>query len=411
MIFYNRKGLFALYKLIHLVLGYITIKLCGDNALAIINTLNGEGKKFFSAVVGENCFYISCSVFSADGLEKRLKDLGADYSIEKRSGLSFLVYRYKKRVGLLVGMALAMLIVYGSTRVIWDVRVDCNGDYDRVQVQKALSRLGVESGKRIGDIDVYKTELSFLVQNPQFSDMALNIQGTVAVVKLRVRTESPRQEQKSGVYDVIAAEAGIIQSVSAIKGAPAVKRGDTVAKGDLLISGVMQGAYGEYYLHHACGSVTATVYRDFFTIIPLSGSDKMYTGNEKAKCALTVLGKRISLFFNEFSPYELADVETETKPVSLWGIKLPIVKETVTYKEYTVQPTTVSVEEATLQAKAAFKAYLEREVKGEIISASAECEYNEQLNAVLLDGTAEVITEIGVEVEMKNLPETVQITP
>lgn len=397
-----------MYKLLHLFLGYITIKISGNNALEIINVLNAEGYRFFSPRADGDCYYISCSVFHADRLTERLSGLQADYVAEKKRGVSFILYRYRARLGLVAGALIAMLIVYGSTRVLWEVRVDCNGEYDEEAVLSALSRLGVESGKRIGDVDVYRTELTFLIENPQFSDMALNIQGTVAEVKLRVRTESPRQEQKTGVYDVVAAEAGVIHSVSAIKGVPVVKRGDTVDKGDVLISGVMQGAYGEYYLHHAHGSVTATVYREYFVIVPLESNKKEYTGNSKSKTALTVLGKPISLFFSELSPYDMADVETKTESVSFLGIKLPVVKETLTYKEYTVQPETLSEEQARLEAKAAFQAFLKREVVGEVVSASAECEYNEQLNAVVLSGTAEVITEIGVEVEMQSVPEPVQ---
>lgn len=394
-----------LYRLLNLIIGYITIELRGKNALNAINILKDEGYKFYSPRVGEGCYYISCSVFFADAIEERLKALEMDYSISKRRGASFIAFRYRARVGLLVGAVLAMLIVYGSTRILWDVRVDCNGEYDERAVYTALAKLGVESGRPISDIDVYRTELTFLVENPQFSDMALNIQGTVAAVKLRVRTESPRQEEKTGVYDVVAAEAGVIRGVSAIKGVPLVKRGDTVDEGDVLISGVMQGAYGEYYLHHACGSVTATVYREYLVVIPLEGNEKVYTGNSKTKTSYIVLGKRADMFFDELSPFEKADAETQTKAVSIFGLKTPIVKQSVTYKEYVLRPKSLSVEDATREANAAFEAYIEREIDGEVTDTQIECVYNEQLNAVVLNGTAEVITEIGVEVEMQAIPE------
>lgn len=394
-----------MYRLLDFIIGYVTVKLGGDGALGLVNLLKNEGMKFGSPRVGENCYYIKCSVFHADAIKARLDQLGADYEISEKRGVSFAAYRYRGRSGLLVGAFIAMLIVFGSTRVIWDVRVDCNGDYDESAVLSALSKLGVECGKPISAIDVYNTELTFLVQNPQFSDVALNIQGTVAAVRLRVRTESPRQEEKTGAFDVVAAEAGVIRGVSAIKGVPVVKRGDTVDKGDVLISGVMQGAYGEYYIHHACGSVTASVYREYTAVIPLKANQKVYTGKSKTKTSFVILGKRADLFISELSPYAKCDAETAVSPVTAFGLRLPIVKESVTYREYTVVPRELTEEEAELQAKASFEAFLEREIEGEIISSSFECRYDGELDAVVISGIAEVVTEIGVEVEMQTIPE------
>lgn len=394
-----------MYKLLHFLLGYIRLKISGKDALKHINTLHSEEYSFWDMEVGEDCYLISCSASSADKLLSRLDAAEAEYTVEKRIGLPFVVYPYRRRAGLLVGMLLAMVIIYASTRVIWDVRIDCNGEYEEEQIFSELKSFGVYNGASIKKLNVYEAELGFLINNPKFSDIAVNIQGTVAAVKLRLRTESPRQEEKEGAFDVIAAEPGIINSVSATKGKPTVKKGDTVNTGDILISGVMQGAYGEYYIHHAYGSVKATVYREFSVIIPLESTEKVYTGRTETKSSYIVLGKGFDMFVTEFTEFENADIETHTKNLSIAGAALPIEKQTLLYKEYEIKPQILTKEEAERRANNAFRAYIERELDGEVINTSSECIYNEELGAVILNGTIELITEIGVEAPMTVFPE------
>lgn len=392
--------------LLNLLFGYIVLELHGEGALQLVNTLNGEGVRLFGVRAGDGFYSICCSVFKADSVKKRLDSLGADYRVSECRGLPFIAFRYKNRIGLLVGALLAAIIIGGSAHVLWDVRLECNGEFDENAVYASLEKLGVHAGKRIATLDVYNAEHMFLIQNPRFSDVAINIQGTVAAVKLRLRTEAPRQEEKSGVYNVVAAEAGVIRSVTATRGVPVVKRGDTVAEGDVLISGIMQGAYGEYYLHHAYGSVTATVFRKCRIVIPLCTAEKRYTGNSVTKKAYIVVGKRFDLFYDELAPYELCEAESTKSKLTLCGVRLPVVSESVTYKEYTLTERVLSIDEAHSEATAAFAAYIERELDGEVVNTQTDISYDPELDAVVLEGAVELITEIGVETEITEaLPE------
>ncbi len=394
-----------MYKLLHFLFGYIRLKIEGKAALLHINTLYGEEYTFWDMVSAEDGYFISCSVKEADRLRQRLDALGASHSIVAQKGLPFYVYPYRQRWGLLVGMLIAMAIVYASTTVLWDIRIDCNGEYDEAEVLKELAELGVYDGANIKGIDVYKAELGFLIANKSYSDIAINIQGTVAAVKLRVRTNAPRQEEKVGAFDVIAAESGIIHSVSATKGVPTVKKGDTVATGDVLISGTMQGAYGEYYLHHAYGSVKARVYREFSVIIPMQTTEKVYTGRTEEKQSFYILGKGFDLFREEFSTFEYADVESSVRELELFGAKLPIKKHRIVYKEYEIVSKTISEEEAARRANAALEGYIERELGGEVLNTQTQCRYSPELDAVTLNATIELIAEIGAETPITVFPE------
>ncbi len=394
-----------MYRILHFLTGYIRIKIGGKEALNHINTLHGEDYRFWNMSVEEDGYSISCSVAVADKLLARLSALEAEHRVIDKKGLPFSVYRYRLRWGLLAGMLIAMAIVFLSTTVIWEIRLECNGDFDREAVLSELKDLGVYDGAPIKKINVYQTELGFLVRNPHFSDIAVNLQGTVAAVKLRVRTESPRQEPKENApYDVVASEAGIITYVSAVRGVPVVIKGETVDKGDVLISGIMQGAYGEYYLHHAYGNVKARVYREFSVTVPLSTEEKEYTGNTCRKTAFCVLGKNINLFKSEFSSFERADIEVSKNKLSFLGAKLPAEKQSLIYKEYILTQRILSQQEGEERAKNALSAYI-KSLDGEVQNTLAESFYDKELNAVVLNATVELVTEIGVEAPMSSFPD------
>lgn len=394
-----------MYGLLYKIFGYVCIRITGKEALRAINLLHSEGFRFLGFKPTDGGYFLKCSVFSARELIGRLDDIGAEYFVEKNGGVAFACSRYLRRGGLVLGLALAMVLIFGSTRLIWDVRVECNEEFDEKEVYSALASLGVYSGATLRSVDIYETELTFLMENQGYSDIAINIQGTVASVKLRKRTTAERPDEKTGAYDVVAGEAGVIRSVTALSGEPVVKKGDTVDKGDLLISGTVTGAHGESYLHHAYGSVKATVYRDYTVIIPLKTTEKVYTGNTEEKTSYSVLGAEFNCFLNEKTAFKKAEATVSTRNLSLWGLKLPIVKDKVTYKEYVLETVHLTEAQATVKAEAAFAAFLEREVDGEVVNVSKESYYSSELEAIMFSATAEVVAEIGVETPISIVPD------
>lgn len=386
-----------MYGVLHWLEGFLTVFVGGINALDAINILHREEYPIRKLRPTEGGYLFNCTVFCADDVADRLEELNVPYEIKKRSGLPFIFGTHIRRPGLVVGLFFALLLVYGSTRLVWDVRVESSEMYDEDAVISALSDVGVHTGAKLHDIDVYKAEQSFLINNPQYSKIVINLRGTVVNVQLRLRNSHEHAEVSDGGFDIVAKEAGLVQSVVANKGEPAVQKWDTVEKGDLLISGTVYGVHGACYLYHARGSVTATVYREYTVMIPLKTEEKIYTGREKTKTAYSVLGKEFAIFSDESSPFDYADVQTSRQELKPFGLRIPVIKETVKYSEYVLQAQTITVSQAEEKARAAFDAYLDREVEGEIVNTVIEVEYNSELEAVLLSATAEIITEIGEE--------------
>lgn len=90
---------------------------------------------------------------------------------------------------------------------------------------------------------------------------------------------------------------GIVARVETMDGEAAVKEGDTVTEGEILISGTVSmepPMYSDqpvrYYQTHARGRVEARTWRTLTASIPLTAQVKAYTGEEKSRFTLTVLG-------------------------------------------------------------------------------------------------------------------------
>ncbi len=386
-----------MYRIIHYVMGFLWLELTGDNVLEAITVISAEGINTGNFKPSDKGYYITCSVFGADKLIKRLKELGVNVTVIDKKGLPFSIGKHLRRPGLWVGFALALLIIFGSTRLLWDVRAECDGDYDRAELFQQLKILGVYPGASLYGINVYEAEQRFLIENTRFSDIAINIQGTVATVKLRLRTNAIHKQEDTTPCNIVASEAGVIEKITSTKGKPALKKGDTVAAGDVLINGEVIGVHGEVYLQHATGTVTARVYREYTVMIPLKTTQKQYTGKVETKVLYNLLGREIPLYKDETSPFAYSDAETTTQEQSVLGLKLPIKKETVTYKEYTLCPIEITESEAKAKALAAFQGYLERETEGEVINTYTEYYYSEEFNGIMLSATAEIIMEIGTE--------------
>lgn len=388
-------------RIIHGLFGHLLLRIEGAEALNAINRLNKEEIPFWGLKKDDGALFIKCSVFSAKKVFRTLNDCNVKYRTEEEKGLPFLFNRYRKRVGLLAGVVLSLVLIYASSLFLWDIRLSCNGEHDENKAINSLYKLGVREGVTLSSIDVHRAELSFLIENPEYSDIAINIEGTVACVELRMRESLPPTPDREGIYDIVACRDGIIHSVTATNGEPAVKKGDTVRKGDVLINGVITGKYGASYALHAEGEVLATVYRDFSVVIPLNTTEKQYTGNTESKTSVKILGMTFDFFLNELSPYEKSDAEASKEKLKLFNsVILPITVEKIRYKEYEIKSLSITEDEGLKRAENALKAWMERNIKGEVISVKAEHDLNREHQILIYRAQIEAVEEIGAEKEL-----------
>ncbi len=347
---------------------------CEDHISSkILNELSQKNIYFWGTTPLENGgISLYGSVFSAAEIIETAENLGAETSVLKRIGLPFVFERYKRRYGIFIGLVLAWAILFLSSLTIWEVKVASRSGEDEKKICSLLKECGLDMGTFLPTLDIRAVENQFLLNNPEYSFLAVNINGTVANVEIRRATQKTDAENKDRVCNVVASKSGIIISVEAFGGFPLVKRGDTVEEGDVLISAFMEGSFGVTRAVHAYGKVEALVEYTFEARIPLAQKTSEQTGRKETKTFVQLLGFKIPLFSSVDSPFEKCIAESKSKRLSVFGISLPVVVEKVLYSETEPKDVFFSESQGEKAAFDDFELWKKREIKGEIVSESIE---------------------------------------
>lgn len=394
-----------MYRFLHPLFGEYHIRLRGEGVLPFLQRQSAAGLLFWNirkepdneAEEVGSCYTLRTSLSCAEGLLAGAEEAGLGAEVLRKRGLPFLLTRYRKRPGLLLGMLVGLALLFCAELFVWKVTVNGNTLLTDREIVDALESYGIGVGSYIPDIPVLRAQNDFLLTYSDISSVAINIKGTHIQVEVLERTHAPEIDPNDGVCNLIAAEDGIVLSVDVAAGTALVKPGDVVTEGQILVSAYTVDGRGIYRLHHARGSVLAQVYEKCSFVIPLERTVKHYTGRVKKKTTLTLLGKDLDLFRTEESPYESFDTQVEEVPFRLFGFaETPIVRTTVTYLEYEPEVIAISPEQAQREAEDAFRAWLDRQTD-EVLETESKLTYDEIQNAYILVAEVTLCREISLD--------------
>ncbi|MDD4124675.1 MAG: sporulation protein YqfD [Eubacteriales bacterium] len=386
------------YKLLNKITGWYLIKTPEEQGARLLNALNEDKVLFWGMKSKDGWMYVRFSAFScAHGL-KAAEKAGIEASLEKAIGLPFIIYKYRKRHGLVAGTALGLMLILISTLHVWKINITGNNEIPDKVILSALSEAGIDIGTYIPTIRPNSVRTSLILNLTELSSASVNIKGNHITVEVIERKRPPDFEDYSGFFNVVASRDGYIVSVEAYSGKPLVKKGDVVVKGQLLIAGQYPSYRGITIATHARGSVQAVIYQDFVTSVPLDFQYKLYTGNTDTKISYNILGSDINLFLGAPVPFVNYDAQISKNEVAIGFLKLPVVKTTLFTREYVKQTMEITVDEAKQKALAAFNSWCESDTEGPVLKRNYEIIYDEVARCVTITGTAEVLVDIAEEV-------------
>lgn len=165
--------------------------------------------------------------------------------VVKRQGLSFLMKRYSKRIGLLAGVLVFALVLLLSGEFVWEIRVNGNELVSEQEILQSLEEMGLKRGVWKNSLDVQKLALSLRREYHEIGWAAVNLIGSVAEIEIGERDEGDEVVEDSSPCNVVASRGGQIVSMEVYDGQKAVNKGDTVKQGDLVVSGVVVSSKGK----------------------------------------------------------------------------------------------------------------------------------------------------------------------
>lgn len=313
------------------------------------------------------------------------KKTGVRLRVVRRKGVPFFLYRYRKRLGIFIGLTVALLFLWGMSLFVWDIQVTGNEVIDAGDVLRTVEEMGLKIGAFRPSLTARDFERRLILDYKEISWVAVNITGSTVNIHLKERTLPPEMlPNDDKPANVVAAKSGQIVRVVATDGQAMVKRGDAVNQGDLLISGIMEDKYGKITVRHARGEVWADVNETISLEVPLEETVEEHSGEIRNRYWLRLFSLRIPLTWGEITGK--AEVETSSRQLGIGFITLPFFLESQEYRM--VQDVTLQYTEE--QARKLAMQRLEEEAQrrfegAEILSQKL----SGQLNA---DGTAFTVT-------------------
>ena len=199
------------------------INLCNFSGLKVYNVSQKDGKSYF---------YIEYRYL------KKIKKIASDYNkelviIEDKSINGFFVSN-AKRIGVYVGIIIAILIIFVWSTSITEVKVMGNEIITYSKVMEILNeKISLPMKKNSVDVDEIER---ILLSTKEISSANVYVEGTVLFINILEELEEPKIVDYNEKGDIISKYDAIIVSIITYAGTPMVKAEDVVKKGDILIS-------------------------------------------------------------------------------------------------------------------------------------------------------------------------------
>ncbi|WP_455529562.1 sporulation protein YqfD [Ruminococcus sp.] len=299
--------------------------------------INARGKELpkFINLIHENRIecraqYCRGEVFHGDVFRRELPEIqdiagkcGVELKTAAYDSLGERLFRYRKRVGLLVGLVLAAFAAIYFSDVIVTIEIYGNTSVSDEVILVALAELDIKPGTPVHSVDLEKcgNRLPFLIDGVAWAGMHRT--GSRIYVQIRENAPIPQKVRGRVPCNVVAAHDAEITYILAQSGFAMYRVGDFVPKGALLISGVTQSESGRTSVSHAMGEVRGIYNETVSFSAAFRSSEYNYTGRTDTQRTLRLFNLDIPLFFGS-GRFESSTSEYSESPFVLFGKEFPI---------------------------------------------------------------------------------------
>ncbi len=302
------------------------INLCSLSSIPLWR-LKSDGSKIIACTTVKGYFQIrSCAVKSG----MRLKIL-------ERHGFPFFLKKYRKRAGVLVGLAVFFSVIAILSSMIWTIEISGNETITQEEITAVLAQAGLKPGMLKSKLNAPEIRFYALGHLQNLSYLAVNMMGSCVQIEVTERIESPKLPVQDEPCDIISTMDGQIVTLEVYEGTKMYKIGEAVRTGSVLAGGFEELSDGSVRLRHA----------EAFAVIRAEvecegqaeeGREIYIKSAEEKHITLHLLGLNLPLFIEG----DTAPSYVRSAYLTVNGIRLPFgyTEEIfVTYEEKTSEPT------------------------------------------------------------------------
>ena len=343
------------------------LTLCAQNGITLWNNRLKDGK-------------IECSILVKDFrfLRSVIRGKGVKAHILKKRGMPFILNRYRKRSGILVGAVLFFTIIQLMSGYIWIIDVEGNDKISTEKILSACHSVGLDIGIRKDSFypKLKREELMLRLDGVAWS--SLNIEGSRLTVNV---TEIKKSDKGKTYSNLKAASDGIIEKMDITSGTSVVSVGQAVKKGDLLVSGIIETADLTRFVNSR-GKVYAKTKEEVVLSEDYSQKHSVPTGKTKVKTVIETFGLKIPLYLG--TEKGLFETERKENNLKLFSSNLPIKIHTKKYIFLKEERVTYSYDELCARLEKRLKELMEKTENGELkLKEFIKTEKGAELKAVI----------------------------
>lgn len=324
----------------------------------------------------------------------------------RRGGLPGIFWKLRRRYAFLAGMVACVAVVAVMSRFVVTVRVSGNVKVPTGAILTQLRAQGVRPGAFGPGLDTRQISHEVILELPELSWMSINLHGMVAEVLVREGDPRPELMEEDEPAHIVAKYPGIITKVQATRGQQLVEKGNTVAAGDTLIGSWVDFVEPEGstidmggMTVRATGKVWARTWHTLKASLPLTAGAKEYTGREKTRWSVEILGRTAKISPGGGISYERYDKITKYHTPALPGDRvLPISLRREVCREYTLTEAPIDGSKGEVILRNALEERLAALAEqGEVLKT--DWSVQEQNGLLVVTLLAECEQEIGITVE------------
>jgi len=325
--------------------GIITFEAVASEPEAFVNMLRDSPVPVFDIRLESGKIYGDVYRADFEEVKRTAERLGAQLCVHSKRGGVFTVRKYRRRIGMLIGLVLAFAMVAYLSNVVMIVEVYGNETLTDKQVISLLRDQGIRIGAFIPSVDLREAERRIVSSSDDIAWVGLRSKGCKIQAEISEIWEFPDIVPTSVPCNIVSSrDAQIVEIKNVHMGMLVRMLHDGVKKGDLLISGTVDDGKGGVYFAHSMGEIIGrytekVVFRQAFE------DERFDYGEKTVRKKLCFFGLEIPLYIgkNNFGNYEY---DEETRYAELWGIKFPIGIISAEYKPYDIVPVSYSPEQA-----------------------------------------------------------------
>ena len=281
--------------------------------------------------------------------------------VYRRRGLPFIVHKYRKRRGILIGLCVFLVMMWYFTAFVSGIEIIGNQIVESEVIEQYLAEFGVRPGRMIRNIDERSVENRLMSTIPELSWVALNIQGSKIFVEIQERAIIPPRIPADVPTNIVASRSGFIEMMNIRSGQSVVSIDDSVSEGDLLVSGIADFAGGGARFVHSFGEVFARTWYEATADFPLVFEERVNTGRERNKRSIRFMNFQINLYISRRIPYTIYE---RTRTIDVYQIpflpRIEILRNT--FSEQRIVPRERTLEDVLIIADFELRTQIESEL-------------------------------------------------